>query len=76
MSGDTAPVLTEEERELLSALCEGEMIRPGEDGYCFKHYAPVKWEGHGNVSDVCCVDVEDYAEQLLALRASKGVAGG
>lgn len=73
-SGDEAEiVLTEQERELLSALCEGEMVRPGEDGYCFKHYAPVKWVGHGNVSDVCCVDVEDRVEQVLALRLRPGV---
>lgn len=63
--------LTEREREILSGLCEVEALRgPNADGYCFKHYAPVKWVGHANADEVCCIDVEDLVEQVLASRLS------
>lgn len=67
--------LTEAERELLSSLCDNEATRgAGEDGYCYKHYAPVKWAGHANAHEVCCVSVEDYVEQVLAARTSTATA--
>lgn len=61
--------LTEPERELLSGLCDVEATRgAGRDAYCYAHHSPVKWAGHANASEVCCLDVEDHMEQILALR--------
>ena len=70
-------VLTEREREVLSSLCDVDAPRgAGHDGYCYKHYAPVKWAGRANADEVCCVDVEDKVEQVLALHLPSGQRGG
>jgi hypothetical protein len=69
--------LTEAEREVLSGLCDvGAPRGPGHDAYCYAHHAPVKWAGRANADEVCCVDVEDYVEQVLELRATRPIPPG